>query len=149
MVQTGELEAGVQLAVESGSLVAALAVTGLLKSYEGTTAAARTAELLSAAASARERRSADRLMELFHYQVGHGRMEKDVLLLVHARPWGQILRGLKADWAGYRRSMKTLETQLGEEQRLHRRLSQLALSIPGLRGLRLVRELARAKYRAR
>lgn len=145
----GELEAGVRLAAESGSVVTALAVTGLLKSYDETTAAARTAELLRGVASRAERGSSARLMELFQYQLRHGRFEKDVMLLVHARPWRQIARGLTTDWSGYRRSMKTLEVQLGDELPLRKRLVLVTRSIPGLRGLRLARGLARVKYKSR
>jgi len=147
MESAGELEEGMKRAGRSGSRVAALAVTGLLRGYDDTTAAARAAEVLSASASGAERRSAARLMELFHYQVGNGRLERDVLYLVHWRPWRQIVVGLGMDWSGYRRSMEAMEKQLGEHQALYKRVALLARSIPGLRGLRLARALALAKYK--
>jgi hypothetical protein len=127
--------------------VAALAVTSLLRGYDDTTAAAQAAELLSDSAKRAERRAAARLVELFHYQLGNGRLGKDVMYLVHWRPWRQILKGLGGDWAGYRRSMESMEEQLGEQQALHKRLAELARSIPGLQGLRLARALAVVKYR--
>jgi hypothetical protein len=145
--ETGQLQAGIERAAQSGSQIAALAVTGLLRSYDETSAAARAAELLSRQSSHAQRRSAARLAKLFHYQTGHGRLGKDVFFLVHSRPWRQVARGLAQDWSGYRRSMQTLETQLSERQPLIRRLMLLARSVPDLEGLRLARELARVKYR--
>ena len=135
-------------AVQSGSLVAALAVTSLLGGYDETTAAARAAEWLANSASLAQRRSAAQLMGLFHYQMDNGRLGKDVFYLVHSRPWRQIVKGLATDWSGYRRSMETLDTQLRETQPLLQRAAQLVRSIPGPRGLRLARELARVKYKA-
>jgi hypothetical protein len=146
--QTGELEAGMRAAAKSGSQVAALAVTSLLSSYDETTPVALAAEWLRRLATPGQRRSAALLAELFHYQMGNGRLEKDVFYLVHSRPWRQIAEGLGTDWSGYRRSMQTLEGQLGEQQPLRKRFAQLAGSIPGPRTLRLARELARVKYRA-
>jgi hypothetical protein len=145
--QRGEFEAAIRRAATAGSRAALLSVCSLLGSYDDASAAARLAQLLGAAASRSERQSARRLTELFHYQMERGRLQKDVLLLVHSRPWRQILRGLASDWTGYRRSMQTLEEQLGEEQPLHTRLAMLAHSIPGPQGIRLARELARVKYR--
>jgi hypothetical protein len=145
--ETRHLESALKSAVESHSLAAALAATSVLKGYDDTTSAARAADRLSSLATAAQRRSAAGLTELFHYQIRHGRLEKDVLLLVHARPLRQILQGLAADWPGYRRSMKTLDIQLGDNLPLHKRVSLLVQSFPGPRGLRLARTLARVKYR--
>ncbi len=146
--EAGQLEAGMNWAAQSGYQVPALAVTSLLSGYDDTTAAARAAELLRGLASPAERRSAARLLELFHYQLGNGRLGKDVFYLVHSRPWRQILRGLGTDWSGYRRSMQTIEKQVGEERPLYERVVLLAKSIPGPQGLKLARELARVKYGA-
>jgi hypothetical protein len=146
--QRGELEAGMTWAAKSGSLVPALAVTSLLSSYDATTAAAQAAKLLTAQASHAQRRSAASLTELFNYQIEHGRLGKDVFYLVHSRPWRQILKGLVTDWAGYRKSMETLDTQLNEDQSLRERFEQLAKSIPDRHGLKLARALARVRYRA-
>jgi len=144
--QLGQLDAGVKRAAESQCKVAALAVATLLSGYDDTAAAAEGAALLSGLASPADRRSAATLAELFRYQLSHGRLAKDVFYLVHSRPWRQIFGGLAADWSGYRQSMRTLEQQLGEERPLHERLTGLARCIPGLRGLRLARELACIKY---
>jgi len=146
--ESGRLEAVMKFAAESRSKVSALTVATILSEYDGTTAAAQAARLLSELASPAERRSAASLAELFHYQLRHGRLGKDVFYLVHSRPWRQIVRGLATDWSGYRRSMQTLEKQLGEERPLHERVARLAKSIPGLRGLRLARELACIKFGA-
>jgi len=147
--QRNEFEIAMKRSKEAGSHPAALAVCGVLSGYDDTTAAARFARLLSDHVSRSHRQSAARLVELFQYQMKRGRLEKDVLLLVHSRPWGQILRGLVSDWAGYRRSMQTLEEQLGDRQPLPTRFAMLAKSIPGLQGVRLARELALVKYRSR
>ncbi|MGD0731341.1 MAG: nucleotidyltransferase family protein [Terracidiphilus sp.] len=147
MELAGQLEEGMRWVYRSRIRVAALAVTSLLRGYDDTTAAAQAAELLSDSAKRAERRAAARLVELFHYQLGNGRLGKDVMYLVHWRPWRQILKGLGGDWAGYRRSMESMEEQLGEQQALHKRLAELARSIPGLQGLRLARALAVVKYR--
>jgi len=144
-----QLEEGMRWAVRSGAQVAALTVTSLLSGYDDTTAAARAAGLLGAAMSGRELRSAARLVELFHYQLGKGRLGRDVMFLVHWRPWRQIANGFGQDWAGYRRSMETLEGQLGEDHSLLKRASQFSKSIPGLHALRMARELALVKYRGR
>jgi Uncharacterised nucleotidyltransferase len=144
--ETGRLEAVMKWAAESRVKVAALTVATLLSGYDDTTAAAQAAVLLSGLASPAERRSATSLAELFHYQLRHGRLGKDVFYLVHSRPWRQIFRGLATDWSGYRQSMQTLEKQLGEERPLHERVARLAKSIPSLRGLRLARELACIKF---
>jgi len=93
-----------------------------------------------------ERRSAASLAELFHYQLRHGRLDRDVFYLVHSRPWRQVLKGLATDWSGYRLSMRSMEERLGENQPLLRRAARLAKSIPGLRVLRLARELACIKF---
>jgi hypothetical protein len=142
-----QLEEGMNRAVRAGSRVAALAVTSLLRGYDDTTAAARAAELLRAEASGAERRSAERLIDLFHYQLGNGRLGKDVMFLVHLRPWRQILKGFGGDWAGYRRSMEAMEDQLGEDHSLLKRISGFARSIPSQKALRMARALALVKYR--
>jgi hypothetical protein len=146
--QAGQLEAGMNAAAKSGSQVAALAVTSLLSSYDDTTPAARAAECLRHLATPAQRRSAALLTQLFHYQISSGRLEKDVFFLVHSRPWRQIIKGLGTDWSGYRRSMQTLETHLGERQPLHKRFAHLVRSIPSPQALRLARVLARVKYRS-
>jgi hypothetical protein len=143
-----QLEAGMKWAVRSGYQVSALAVASLLRSYDDSSAAARAAELLDGLTSPSEHKSAALLTELFHYQMGNGRLAEDVLYLVHSRPWRQILRGLGRDWSGYRRSMQTFEKNLNQEISLPGRVAALVRSIPGLRGLRLARELARIKYGA-
>ena len=147
MERSGQLVEGMRHAARSGSQVPALAVTSLLRGYDDQTAAARAAELLSGVANGAERRSAARLVELFHYQLGRGRLGRDVLFLVHSRPWQQILKGFGRDWSGYRLSMEAMEEQLGEKQSLRKRVLHFATSIPGLKALRMARELARTKYR--
>jgi hypothetical protein len=146
--QNGELECAMKRSAQAGSQVAVLAVAGLLSGYDDSTAVARAARSFREAASPAQRRSAALLIELFHYQMGKGRLEKDLLYLVHSRPWRQILKGLASDWTGYRRSMQTLDEQLGDRQPLHKRFVLLARSIPGLQAARLARELARVKYRS-
>jgi hypothetical protein len=147
MEQHGQLEAGMAWAVESGSQVAALAVTSLLSSFDGATAAARAASVLNSQMSRMDRQSASSLAELFHYQIEHGRLGKDVFYLVHSRPLGQILKGLIKDWSGYRKSMQTLDKHLTQEQPLRDRFAALARSVPNRKGLKLARELARVRYR--
>lgn len=146
--ETGTLDEYLRRTVETGCTVPALAILSILKGYDSASPAAHVAELLSDLATRGERESAARLAELFHYQVGNGRLDKDVFYLVHSRPWRQILRGLGTDWSGYRKSMQTIEEQLGQQRPLHERAAQLAKSIPGVRGLKLARELARIKYGA-
>jgi hypothetical protein len=143
-----QLEAAMKWAVRSGYQTSALAVTSLLRSYDDSSAAARAAELLNELTSPAERKSAALLTELFHYQMGNGRLAEDVLYLVHSRPWRQILQGLGRDWSGYRRSMQTFDKNLNLEISLLERVAALARSIPGLRGLKLARALARIKYGA-
>jgi hypothetical protein len=145
--EAGELEGAIKLAIRSGCQVAVLAVTSLLASYDATTATAQAAALLRERASSAERQSAARLIEIFHYQLNNGRLSKDVFYLVHSRPWRQILTGLGKDWFGYRQSMHTIEERRGELRPLPMRIALLAKSIPGVRGLRLARELAIIKYR--
>ena len=147
LASTGQLEAAMKRAEEAGCLVSALAVTGILANYDNVTPAAQAAEVLRASASPSQRRSAARLTEIFHYQLEKGPLEKDVFYLVHARPWKQILTGLGENWHGYRRTMNTLELRLGQARPLPERATLLARSIPGLRGLRLARELALVKFR--
>lgn len=149
MDKSGQLEEGMMLATQSGSQVAVLAITNLLRGYDDTTAAARAAELLNSAANRAERRSAARLVALFHYQLGNGRLGRDVMFLVHWRPWRQILKGFGKNWSGYRRSMEAMEEQLGEHQSLRQRISDFARSIPGPQALRMARELALVKYRGK
>lgn len=146
--ETGQLESGMKWAAQSGCLVTALAVTGVLRGYDETAAAGGAAELLRGLAGPSQRQSAARLTELFHYQLEHGRLGKDVIYLLHSRPLRQILRGLGTDWSGYRQSMQTMEKQVGEERPLYERVVVLAKSIPGRQGLKLARELARVKYGA-
>jgi hypothetical protein len=143
-----QLEAGMKQAVRSGYQAPALAITGLLRSYDDTSAAARAAGLLFDLTSASERKTATRLTELFHYQMGNGRLGRDVLYLLHSRPWRQMLEGLGKDWSGYRRSMQTFDTNLNQEIPLRERVAELVRSIPGPRGLKLARELARIKFGA-
>lgn len=145
--ELGQLEAGMKWAARSGCQVSALAVTSLLSGYDDTTAAAQAAVLLRERASSAERQSALRLTELFHYQLENGRLGKDVFNLVHSRPWRKILKGFGKDWLGYRRSMRTIEKQLGETKPLQDRAALLIKSLRGVRGLKLARELARIKYR--
>jgi hypothetical protein len=144
--ESGLFEEGMKWIAESRCKVAALTVATLLSGYDRATAATQAAVMLSELANPAERRSAANLAELFHYQLSHGRLGKDVFYLVHSRPWRQILKGLATDWSGYRRSMQTIEEQLGENRPLHERAARLAKSIPGLRVLRLARELARIKF---
>jgi hypothetical protein len=143
-----QLDAAMKWVARSGYQASALAVASLLRSYDDSSAAARAAELLNELTSPSERRSAALLTELFHYQIGNGRLAEDVLYLVHSRPWRQILQGLGRDWSGYRRSMDTFDKNLNQEISLPQRVAALARAIPGLRGLRLARELARIKYEA-
>jgi Uncharacterised nucleotidyltransferase len=145
---TGRLEAAMKWAALSGCRVSSLAVTSLVASYDETTAAGQAAEWLHERASSSERQSATRLTEIFHYQLSNGRLGKDVFYLVHSRPWRQILNGLRLGGLGYRRSMQTMERQLGQTRPLRERFALLAKSLPGVRGLRLARELALIKYRA-
>jgi hypothetical protein len=143
--ESGRLEKGMKWIAESRCKVAALTVATLLSGYDRATAATQAAVLLSELASPAERRSAASLAELFHYQLRHGRLNNDVLYLVHWRPWRQVLKGLATDWSGYRRSMRALEEE-PQNGPLHVRAARLAKSIPGLRGLRLARELACIKF---
>ena len=147
--ESQQLEEGMRLAARSGSEVAVLAVTSLLRGYDDTTAAARAAELLGGAMSRSDRLSAARLTALFHHQLENGRLGKDVMFLVHLRPWRQILKGFGRDWSGYRRSMEAMEEQLGESQPLRKRASLFVKTIPGLQALRMARELALVKYRGK
>ena len=147
LASTGQLEAGMKRAEEVGCLVSALAVTGILAAYDHATPAAQAAELLRASSSSSQRRSAARLAEIFHYQLENGPLRKDVFYLVHLGPWKQVLTGLRENWLGYRRTMNTLELQLGQARPLSERAALLAGSIPGLHGLRLARELALVKFR--
>jgi hypothetical protein len=142
----GELQGAIARAMECGRAVPALAVTSILEGYDDRSAVARAAQLLRDASSARERKSASLLIELFSYQIGNGPIGKDVLYLVHTRPWRQIVTGLGTDWSGYLQSMQSMERKMSEETPLRERAVQLAKSIPGLRALRLARELARVKY---
>jgi hypothetical protein len=145
--ETGRFEEeGMKWVAGSRCKVAALTVATLVSGYDRATAATQAATWLSELANPAERRSAASLAELFHYQLRHGRLGKDVFYLVHSRPWRQILKGLATDWSGYRRSLRTIEEQLGENRPLHERAARLAKSIPGLRGLRLARELACIKF---
>ncbi len=131
---------------EAGYQAPALAVTSLLAEYDPAGAAAVFAARWMQSTGPAEQRSAARLRELFRHQLEHGRLEKDVFYLVHSRPWRQILRGLGTDWSGYRNSMETVEAQLGQQRPLYERAAGLAKSVPGLRTLKLARELARIKY---
>jgi hypothetical protein len=126
--------------------ISVLAVTGILRCYDPAGTAAEAAEILGASASPMERRSAEKLVELFHHQLQTGKLSKDVFYLVHSRPWRQIVRGLRRDWSGYRQSMRSMEEALGAAEPWGARASRLAKSVPSLRGLRLARELAKAKY---
>lgn len=90
--------------------------------------------------------AARELSLLFHYQLHQGPLDNDVLFLVHSRPWLLILRGLSLGWPGYRRTMRSLETQLEQDRPLHRRLLTFVRSIPSREGLRLARQLARVKF---
>jgi hypothetical protein len=146
--EAGRLEEGLKWAAQSRCKVAALTVATLLSGYDDTADAAQAAVILSELSNPVEQRSAARLAELFHYQVEHGRLGKDVFYLVHSRPWRQILKGLATDWSGYRLSMRTIEEKLGEKRPLHERAARLAKSIPGFRELRLARELACIKFGA-
>ncbi len=142
------LSAAIERIMAAGNLVPALAVTGILREYDAGGAAAAAAATIDGTAAPGQRRSASRLIELFHYQIRHGRLGKDVLYLVHSRPWRQIARGLGGDWAGYRRSQRSMDDVLGEIPPWHRRASRLMKGVPSLRALKLARELARVKYSA-
>lgn len=146
LYQTGRLEESIRWVAQSRCRVAALTLATLVNDYDRTAGTAQAAALLSALLNPPEQRSAASLAELFHYQLSHGRLGKDVFYLVHSRPWRQIFRGLATDWSGYRRSMQTMEEKLGENRSLHQRAARLAKSIPGLRELRLARELACIKF---
>jgi Uncharacterised nucleotidyltransferase len=146
--ETGRLEEGLKWAAQSRGKVAALTMATILSGYDGLAEPAHAAAVLAELATPAERRSATNLAELFHFQLKHGRVGKDVFYLVHSHPWRQILRGLAADWSGYRRSMRTMEEKLGENRPLRERAARLAKSIPGLRELRLARELACIKFGA-
>jgi len=141
------LEAIMRRSTDIGSAIPVLAITTILADYDNTSPAAIAASILDRLCTDGQRHSAARLKELFQYQLGNGRLGKDVFYLVHSRPWRQIMRGLGAGWAGYRKSMNTIEGRLEQEASLGDRLSRLARSLPSLRGLRLARELARIKYR--
>jgi hypothetical protein len=147
-VETGKLGLAAERAAASGALVSALAVTGLLAGYGHDRAAEQAASALRSRSNLQQQRSAERLIELFHYQVRAGRMCRDIFYLVHPRPLRQILRGLVTGRSGYLRSMRNMEQRRGDEIPLPRRAAQLAQSIPGRRGLKLARELARVKYGA-
>ncbi len=148
LLKKQQLEEGMRWAVRSGYQVPALAVTSLLRSYDESSAAARAAHFLFELTNPSERKSATLLTELFHYQMGNGRLGRDVLYLLHSRPWRQMFEGLGRDWSGYRRSMQSFDKNLNQESSLRERFAELARSIPGPRGLKLARELARIKHGA-
>jgi len=146
LLEHGRLSEATQRIVETGYEVSALAVTGLLQDYDSESAAAMFADDLRRRVSPAVGRSAGRLQKLFHLQLRQGVINKDVFYLVHSRPWQQIARGLAANWSGYRKSLDTVEQQVGKPIALHARLMNLARSVPGIGTLRMARELARIKY---
>jgi len=146
--KTSRLEEAMKWSAQSRCRVAALTLATLVNDYDCSAETSQAAAWLSTFLNSAERHSAAGLGELFHYQLSHGRLGKDVFYLVHSRPWRQVLRGLATDWSGYLRSMRTMEEKLGENRPLHERAARLVKSIPGLRELRLARELACIKFGA-
>ncbi|QOY87567.1 nucleotidyltransferase family protein [Paludibaculum fermentans] len=142
----GELHSAMTRIVEAGVEVPALAVLGVLSSYDEGTPASRACRYLEGLVSPVSRASAARLVELFHYQMRHGALPKDVFYLVHSRPLRQIARGLGTSWSSYRRNMKVIEQKLEHEMNWTARIAMLARSIPNLRTMKLARALARVKY---
>ena len=124
----------------------ALAVLGVLHSYDAAPPVTRAFEYLTARANAASRRSAARLIELFKHQLRYGALGKDVFYLVHSRPWRQIMRGLGTGWSDYRRNLKEIEEQLDQERSWTSRAAALLRALPGPRTMYLARELARVKY---
>jgi hypothetical protein len=123
-----------------------LAAANILGNYAPAGPAVLLAAALECLLSPAQCRAARELGRLFHYQLQQGALDNDVLFLVHSRPWLLILRGLSLGWPGYRRTMRSLETQLEQDRPLHRRLLTFVRSIPGREGLRLARQLARVKF---
>ena len=126
--------------------VPVLAVTNVLEGYDPGYAVCRVASRLRKSATAGENRAAARLTRAFHYQLENGSLNRDLLYLVHPRPFRQIVAGLRRDWRGYRRSQHGVEDQLGRSHSLGRRAMELVKSCGKPRELRVARDLARAKF---
>jgi hypothetical protein len=135
-----------QHAAGAGMTSLLLAVAQIVKLYDPESAAA---ELLAAAASAREKRASAKLVELFRLQVREGPLGKDLVYLAHPTPVRQIVSGLAANPHGYRRLMRAFETHvLGQPLPWMKRAVGLAGSVYklGPRRFQFIRALARAKY---
>ena len=145
--QADRMDLVLQCASDCGTITSTLAVLNILAGYDQGSAAAHAARRLEQRCTFSQQRSAARLTELFHYQLRQGALNKDVFHLVHLRPWRQVLRGLLTTRMSYRQTMLGMERRRGGEIPLSRRIVQIAQSLPGFRGLRLARELARIKYR--
>ena len=75
--------------MEARSQVAVLGVLTLLNAYDRAPGVAEAILSLRSLTGPTEWRSAERLKDLFQYQLLNGCMEKDVFYLVHSRPWRQ------------------------------------------------------------
>jgi hypothetical protein len=135
-----------QRAERASLTVPALAVTNVLEGYDSGDAVCRVAARLRKSATAGQHRAAARLTSAFHYQLRNGSLNRDLLYLVHPRPFRQIVAGLRRDWRGYRQSQHAVEDQLGRSHSLARRAMELVKSCGRPRELRVARDLARAKF---
>lgn len=146
----GRLEAACARMVECKSLVATLAMTGILGSLDRRNEAlAKAGARLSELATAADQQAAKRLHELFFQQVKDGPVRKDLLYLAHARPGKQMLTAAWSNWREYRGVMRSIEEATdGSELPLPRRLRLLAGAAlrTGPAQFRSIRTLARLKY---
>lgn len=146
----GCLDAACQTWSAGRSMVPLLAITGILQSLDGRDGGVKEAQTrLAGFASPRDRRTADRLRDLFFCQVKEGPVSKDLFYLAHSRPARQILAGAWSNWREYRNMMRSLEEKLdGAEVPLSRRLRMLGAAIwkTGPAPLRSIRALARLKF---
>lgn len=142
----GQLDELARRACEAGLLTPAMAAISILREYDPAEATCRAAEILSLAATAEQRKSAAALWRAFHYQLARGNFNKDLLYLVHSRPFRQVLGGLRKDWTGYRKSQHSVEEQLNQKKSLAQRVLDLMKSAAQPGKLGLARELARAKF---
>jgi hypothetical protein len=116
-----------QRAQQASLTVAALAVANVLEGYDPADAVCRVASRLRKSATPGQQRAAVRLTRAFHYQLENGSLNRDLLDLVHPRPFRRIAAGLRRDSLG-------------------RRAMELVKSCGKPRALRVARDLARAKF---
>ena len=141
--QNHGIAGAIDRAQQCGLLVPIFAMSRIHARFDPAHAEHPAAREIEASSTAAERKSAERLVDLFVSQIKHGTLNEDVVHLVHSGYLRQVVTWVSRDWREYRRLMKSMGKSAGAPSPLWKRFTRVAqvavrLTREDLRGLRVL-----------